>query len=152
MIGDADVPGPADRARVFERRPATLPPGIAVIPEPDTPALDRGRHRRATCRCRAAGSSPTARSIGDAEPLPDVATPGAYPVSATVGRLGRLHFDSVAYASVVVSEAPTVSWVARSIVGVDGGTAGFTSAEGSEMLGRMGVTPASPRSTRRMTR
>ena len=46
VIGTADVPGPDDRARVFERRPATLPPGIALIPEPDTPGPDRGRHRR----------------------------------------------------------------------------------------------------------
>ena len=37
--GEAALPGPADRTRVFERRPATLPPGIALIPEPDAPTL-----------------------------------------------------------------------------------------------------------------
>ena len=78
--------------------------------------------------------------IGEVEPLPDIAAPGAYPVFATVGRLPGYTFDTVAYASVVVSDAPTVSWQARTIVGVDGGTAGFTSAEGSELLGRMDVT------------
>ena len=137
VIGDAILPGPADRARTLERRPATLPPGIAVIPEPDTPTLTEdviaGRLALPSGRVVADGFL-----SGHVDPLPDVARPGDYPASVTVARSAGSQFDSVAYASLVVSDAPTVSWVARSTVGVDGGTAGFTSAEGSELLGRMG--------------
>jgi hypothetical protein len=46
-------------------------------------------------------------------------------------------FGRVAFASLVVSDAPTVEWKARSTVGVDGGTSGFTSAEVSELLAGM---------------
>lgn len=138
IIGEAVVPGLVDRARTFERRSATPPPGIAVIPEPDVPVLTEeviaGRLALPSGRLVADGFV-----SGDAEPLPDVAEPGAYPVSVTVARSPGSGFDTVAFASVVVSDAPTVSWVARSTVGVDGGTAGFTSAEGSALLGRIGL-------------
>ena len=136
--GEVGLPGAADRLRVFERRPATLPPGIGLIPEPDTPALTEdvvaGRLSLPTGRLVADGAL-----VGDAEPLPDRAEPGDYPVSVTVGRLPGSPFDQVAYATVVVSDAPTVSWARRSTIAVDGGTAGFTSAEGSEALGTQGA-------------
>ena len=45
--------------------------------------------------------------------MPQVAAPGDYPVFVTVGRLPGVAFDQVAFASLVVSDAPTVSWVAR---------------------------------------
>jgi hypothetical protein len=138
VSGEVGLPGAADRLRVFERRPATLPPGIGLIPEPDTPALTEdvvaGRLSLPTGRLVADGAL-----VGDARPLADRAEPGDYPVSVTVGRLPGSQFDQVAYASVVVSDAPTVSWAQRSTIAVDGGTAGFISAEGSEALGTQGA-------------
>ena len=136
VTGQVTTPGAADRIRVFERRPATLPPGIAIIPEPDTPVLTEdviaGRL-----------SLPSGRLVADgflgggAEPFPDRVPPGDYPVSVTVGRLPDDPHDQVAFATVAVSDAPTVSWARQTSIAVDGGTAGFTSAEGSDELGRM---------------
>lgn len=139
VIGTVDIPGPGDRSHVYERRPATLPPGVTVIPEPDTPTLTEdvvaGRLSLPTGRVVADGSL-----IGRVEPLADQAQPGAYPVFVTVGRLAGSPGDTVAFASLVVSDAQTVRWVARSTIGVDGGTAGFTSAEGSTFLRDSGAT------------
>jgi hypothetical protein len=136
VVGQADLPGPGDTAKLLERRPATLPPGIALIPEPEAPVptedVIAGLLSLPTGRVVADGAL-----VGDAEPLPDRAEPGAYPVSVTVGRLPGNSFDQVAFASLVVSDATTVSWAARSTIAVDGGTAGFTSAEGSERLRRL---------------
>lgn len=136
LSGQATMPAAADRIRVFERRPATLPPEIALIPEPDTPALTEeviaGRLALPSGRLVADGFLG-----GGTEPLPDRVPPGDYPVSVTVGRLPDDPHDVVAFATVVVSDAPTVSWARRSQIAVDGGTAGFTSAEGNDELGRM---------------
>jgi hypothetical protein len=120
VIGSAEMPAEQDRARVFERRPATLPPGIAVIPEPDAPTLTddviAGRLSLPTGRVVADGAL-----VGQADPMSQAAAPGDHPVFATVGRL------------------PGVSWVPGTTVAVDGGTAGFTSAEGSARLGGLGA-------------
>lgn len=136
VVGDPSVPGPDDRAHALERRSATLPPGIVVIPEADAPLLTEdvlaGDLWLPTGRVVADGAL-----VGEATPLPDSATPGAYPVFVSVGRQPGSPFDQVAFASLVVSDAPTVRWIARSTVAVDGGTAGFTSAEGSDLLGRV---------------
>ena len=138
VIGAADIPGANDRSRVFERRPATLPPGVAVIPEPETPVLTEdviaGRLSLPSGRVVADGAM-----IGQTDPFPDVATPGNYPIFVTVGRLPNNAYDQVAFASLVVSDAPTVSWVERPAIAVDGGSAGFTSAEGSAYLANLGV-------------
>ena len=135
LIGDPGLPAEADRTRIFERRPATLPPGIAIIPEPETPVLTEdviaGLLTLPTGRVVAPGLT------GDEVPLTDVAAPGAYPIFATVAGEPGSPFGRVAFASLVVSDAPTVEWKARSTVGVDGGTSGFTSAEVSELLAGM---------------
>jgi hypothetical protein len=136
-VTHVSLPAAADRIRVFERRPVTMPAGIAVIPEPDTPVPTEDV---------VAGSLslPSGRIVADgylgadAEPLPDQAAPGAYPVFVTVARFPDIPFDQNALATVVVSDAPTVSWARRSTIAVDGGTAGFTSAEGLEALTRLG--------------
>jgi hypothetical protein len=60
VIGTADMPGANDRARVFERRAATLPPGIALMPE-QTPRCSPRTSSRATFRCRAGVWSPMGR-------------------------------------------------------------------------------------------
>jgi hypothetical protein len=133
------LPGAADRIRVFERRPATLPPGIALIPEPDAPVptedVIAGRL-----------SLPSGQVVADGylgvggQPLPDRAAAGDHPVFVTVARLPDVPFDQVAFATIVVSDAPTVSWALRSTIAVDGGTAGFTSPEGLAALTRQGAT------------
>ena len=138
VIGTADIPGANDRSRVFERRPATTPPGVAYVPEPETPVLTEdviaGRLSLPSGRVVADGAM-----IGETEPFPDVAAPGDYPIFVTVGRLPNNPYDQVAFASLVVSDAPTVSWVDRPPIAVDGGSAGFTSAEGSAFLAKLGV-------------
>ena len=139
VVGSAEIPGPQDRARFFERRGATLPPGIAIIPEPDAPSLTddviAGRLSLPSGRVVADGSL-----VGQAEPLAQVAEPGAYPVFVTLGRPPGAAFDQVALASLLASDAPTVSWVRGTTVAVDGGTAGFTSTEGSARLAGLGET------------
>ena len=50
-----------------------------------------------------------------------------------------MSLDTVAFVSLVVSDAPTVSWVPGTTVAVDGGTASFTSAEGYEQLAGLGA-------------
>jgi hypothetical protein len=141
VSGQPSVPGIADRTRVFERRPATLPPGIQIIPEPNAPVLTKdvvaGRLTLPSGRLVADGAL-----AGDAEPLPDRAAPGTYPVSVTVGRVPDSASDQVAFATVAVSDAPTVSWARRTTIAVDGGTAAFTSAEGNAELARTMATGA----------
>jgi hypothetical protein len=73
----------------------------------------------------------------DAVPLQDRAAPGTYPVFVTVARFPDIPSDQVAFATVVVSDAPTVSWVRRTTIAVDGGTASFTSTEGLAALTRL---------------
>lgn len=135
VIGDPVLPVEADRTRMFQRRPATLPPGIGIIPEPETPVLTEDV---------VAGllSLPSGRVVapgltGEEVPLSDVAAPGTYPVFATIAGEPGTPFGRVAFASLVVSDAPTVEWKERSTVGVDGGTSGFTSAEAAVLLDRM---------------
>jgi len=105
------LPGTADRIRVFERRPATMPPGIAVIPESDTPIPTEDVIAGTL-------SLPSGRIVADgylgadAVPLQDRAAPGSYPVFVTVARFPDIPHDQVAFATVVVSDAPIVAWVA----------------------------------------
>jgi hypothetical protein len=116
-----------------------LPPGIAVIPEPDTPTLTDdiivGHLSLPSGRVVADSTL-----IGTVESMSQVAAPGDYPVFVTVGRLPGAADDQVAFASLVVSDSPTVSWVPGTTVAVDGGTAAFTSAEGSARLAGLGET------------
>ncbi|MFL5640743.1 MAG: DUF4241 domain-containing protein [Chloroflexota bacterium] len=137
VVGEPRLPTATDEARAFDRRPSTLPPGIAVIPEPETPVLTEdvipGRLSLPSGRVVADGAL-----IGPATSLPDVATPGLHDVFVTVGRLPGVKDDQVAFASLVASDAPIVSWVRRSAIAVDGGYAGFISAEGSEHLDALG--------------
>ena len=104
-VGDLVLPGDADRARVFDRRPATLPPGIGVIPDQsgaETPrtSLPDGS-RSPSGQLVADGSSPADRSR--CRTLPPRVVHGvrdARPLSRLVGRerrardrrgLGRAH-------------------------------------------------------------
>jgi hypothetical protein len=63
--------------------------------------------------------------------------PGAYPVHVTLARLGRQTFDSVALATLVVSDHRPIRWRRIGGIGVDGGVAAFTSMEGARALDRI---------------
>jgi hypothetical protein len=134
-VSDVRVPGPDDRTRVFARRPATLPPGIARIPEKDDYVL--GDEIVPNHLVLPSGQVVVDGLSGDSATLPDRVAPGSYPVNLSVARYPGNDVDTVALASLVVSDAPTVAWREPVVVAVDGGTAGFTSAEGSEALARL---------------
>ena len=136
VLLDLRIPGAADRTRVFERRQGTTPPGIAIIPAADSSVITED----VTADPLELPSGQVVADgalAGDPEPLAYRARPGSYPVHVTLARYPGNTFDNVALASLVVSEAPTVEWKLASSVGVDGGVAGFTSAEGSAALGRL---------------
>lgn len=134
-VQDLRLPGPADRTRVFERRPASLPPGVAQVPEEDdyvlTDDVVPGRLVLPSGHVLVDGLS------GDDATLPQQVDPGSYPVHVTLARSPGNDFDRVALASLVVSTAPTVTWKEAADIAVDGGTAGFTSTEGSAVLTRL---------------
>jgi hypothetical protein len=134
-VSDLQLPGAADLTRVFERRPATLPPGIARMAEKDDLILSNDLTPDPLVLPSGAVVADGALA-GEVAPLPFVAEPGSYPVQVTLARQPGSTFDNVVLASLVLSHAPTVTWKEVSVVGVDGGTAGFTSAEGSKALGK----------------
>ena len=134
-VSDLQLPGPADLTRVFERRPATLPPGITRIPEKDDLILSDDLFPGPLVLPSGAIVADGALA-GEVAPLPFLAEPGSYPVHVTLARQPGSEFDSVVLASLVLSDAPTVTWKQVWLVAVDGGTAGFTSAEGSKALGQ----------------
>ena len=135
-VGDLVLPGDADRARVFDRRPATLPPGITVIPDQSGAEISEdvvaGRLALPSGQLVADGSL-----AGGSEPLPYAAAAGSYTAFVTLVRYPGSSAESVALATVVVSDAPTVGWKRGYTVAVDGGTAAFTPVEGSDALGQM---------------
>jgi hypothetical protein len=135
-VGDLVLPGDADRARVFDRRPATLPPGITVIPDQSGAEIAEdvvaGRLALPSGQLVADGSL-----AGGSEPLPYAAAAGSYTAFVTLVRYPGSSAESVALATVVVSDAPTVGWKRGYTVAVDGGTAAFTPVEGSDALGQM---------------
>jgi hypothetical protein len=135
-VRDLHLPGPPDRIRSFERRPATLPPGISVIPEPGDPMLsdDLIADRLALPSGRVVADASLA---GGVEPISWSAAPGTYRVHVTLVRYPDGPAETVAFASLVVSDAPTVTWQPAFGIAVDGGAAAFTSAEASDALGAM---------------
>ena len=73
----------------------------------------------------------------DADPLGFAVAPGAYPAHATLARYNDEGVDSVAFATLVLSDAPTVRWEEATNIAVDGGTTTITSVEGRDELGRV---------------
>jgi hypothetical protein len=126
------LPTAADRLRVFPRSPATLPPRVRVIAEPDTYTLTddvlAGKLQLPSGRI-VVGSV-----ILDDKPLAAGVKPGAYPLHVTLGRYRRHDFEDVALATLVLSNERTVRWVRTKGIAVDGGTASITSAEGAKQL------------------
>jgi hypothetical protein len=135
-LRELGLPGVRDRTRDFPRRRATLPPGIALIPTANASVLTEDLIADPL-------ELPSGQVVadgalaGDVKPFEYRAAPGSYPVHVTLARYPGNAFDDVALASLVVSDAPTVEWKQLSTVGVDGGVAGFTSAEGAATLGRL---------------
>ncbi len=73
----------------------------------------------------------------DAEPLGFQVAPGAYPAHATLARYKDQDNESVAVATLVLSDTPTVRWEEATDIAVDGGTTTITSVEGRDELRRV---------------
>ena len=129
-----DLPGEKDRARIFPRTPGTLPPGIQALPDSDyevTEDLELGEVLLPS------GRVIVGEYLFDADPLGFEVAPGAYPAHATLARYDEEDYDSVAFATLVLADAPTVRWDEATAIAVDGGTATITSVEGRDELGRV---------------
>ncbi len=128
-----DLPGEEDRTRVFARTAGTLPPGIQAFPDATWVVTDDLQFGTVLL--------PSGRLVVDefplgAEPLDIVVAPGAYATHATLARQPDQEGEQVAFASVVLSDAPTVRWQNEGAIAVDGGTTMLTSVEANDALGR----------------
>ena len=125
-----ELPTAKDRTRAFQRVPGTLPPGIASIPDSDFDLTDDLLVGDVVL--------PSGRVyVGEYldEPELDFAVaPGAYPTHATLARYRDQLFDNVAFATLVLSTAPTVRWEEASNIAVDGGSTMIVSDEGRDEL------------------
>ena len=125
-----DLPGAEDSTRAFQRVPGTLPPGIATLPDSDY----------ALSEDLLVGDVmlPSGRVyVGeflDEKAFEFAVAPGAYPAHATLARYRDQAFDSVAFATLVLSNAPTVRWEFHTAIAVDGGSAMILSTEGRDEL------------------
>jgi Protein of unknown function (DUF4241) len=129
-----DLPGEKDRARTFPRTPGTLPPGIAALPDSDyevTEDLHVGEVLLPS------GRVIVGEYLFELEPLDLTVKSGAYPAHATLARYRDQDFVSVAFASLVFSDAPTVSWEEGDFIAVDGGSTTITSVEGRDETARL---------------
>ncbi len=126
------LPREADRTRTFERRPGTPPPGIALIPEPDGYSLSDDLLLGDITL--PSGRVVVGEYLFEQEPLDLAVAPGRYPVYATLARYQEQPFDSVSYATLELSDAPTVRWEDAGVIAVDGGTTTFVSVEGRDLM------------------
>ena len=126
-----DLPGEEFRTRHFERVPGTLPPGIALIPDPDYELDDDLLVGHVGLP---SGRLFVGEYLFDEEELDVAVAPGAYPVHATLARYKDQDFDNVAFASIVFSDEPTVRWEDAGAIAVDGGSTMIVSVEGREVL------------------
>ncbi|HEX2142667.1 MAG TPA: DUF4241 domain-containing protein, partial [Candidatus Limnocylindria bacterium] len=129
---ELQLPGEEWRTRAFERRAATLPPGIRLIDEPDgyTPSDDLLLGELMLPSGRIA----VGEFLFDEEELEIVVAAGSYPVHATLARYQGQEHDNVALATLILSPRQTVRWELAYTFPVDGGTATFVSAEGRDLL------------------
>ncbi len=129
------LPGEDARTREYARRPGTLPPGIGLIDEPD---YRLGEDLLVGEVALPSGRVIVGEYLFDAEPLDFRVAPGRYPVHATLARYGDQESDSVSFATLVLSQAPTVRWEDAGGIAVDGGTTVITSVEGRDLLNQAG--------------
>ena len=141
-----DIPG-AELGLASSRGPPTLPPGIAALPGSD---YTLGEDLRIGEVLLPSGRVVVGEYLFDAEP-PLAVAPGAYLVHATLARYEDDPFDTVALATLVLSDAPTVTWQSAGGIAVDGGSTTITSIEGRDALigwPRMTRAPGLRRTTR----
>ena len=137
-----DLPGEQDRTREFPRTAGSLPPGIAALPDSD---YDLSEDLRIGTVLLPSGRVVVGEYLFDAESLGFQVASGAYPAHATLARYKEQDFDSVAFATLVLSDTPTVRWEEATDIAVDGGTTTITSVEGRDELRRVfDDDPASP--------
>jgi hypothetical protein len=126
------APGPADRVLPYPEAPADLPPGIELTSDPAGYVATRDVLAGAL-------QLPSGRlavdSLFDARtPVVDErARPGAHPFRVTLAKPVGGSVESVALATLVVSDRPTVRWRYVLPVGVEGSTAMFSSEEGARI-------------------
>jgi hypothetical protein len=135
-----EAPGRADRTLPYPTAAAELPHGIRVIPEKEgyvaTQDVLPGALELPS------GRLAVDAYVGPQTPIVDErARPGSHPFRITLARPveGGQSGERVALATLSVSDRPTVSWRYVLTVGVDGGSAAFTSAEGAGL--RAGLSP-----------
>jgi hypothetical protein len=128
------LPGEESRTRDFARGPGTLPPGITLVPDPDY-ALTDDLHLPEVLL--PSGRVLVGEYLFDLEPLDITVAPGAYPVHATLARYRDRDTDNVAFASLVLSDAPTVRWERADDIAVDGGSTTIVSVEGRDAMSRL---------------
>ncbi len=137
-----DLPSETDRTREFPRTAGSLPPGIAALPDSD---YDLSEDLRIGAVQLPSGRVVVGEYLFDAEPLGFQVAAGAYPAHATLARYKGEDYDSVAFATLVLSDMPTVRWEEATDIAVDGGTTTITSVEGRDELRRVfDEDPASP--------
>ncbi|HSK52321.1 MAG TPA: DUF4241 domain-containing protein [Clostridia bacterium] len=130
----ARLPGEESRARDFVRGPGTLPPGIELIPDGDY-ALTDDLHLPEVLL--PSGRVLVGEYLFDLEPLQVTVAPGAYPAHVTLARYRGQDVDNVAFASLVLSDAPTVRWERVDDIAVDGGSTTIVSVEGRDAMSRL---------------
>jgi hypothetical protein len=130
---ELELPGPADVTRQFARRAATLPPGIALVPEPE--AYDLTEDLLLPELLLPSGRIVVGEYLLDTEGLTvETSVPaGRHSVHATLAGDGDADLR-VAFASLVVSDEPTVRWEEIGAIAVDGGSTAFISTEGRDAL------------------
>ena len=131
---EVDLPGDEDRTREFPRTAGTLPPGVAALPDSKYAVTDDLALGELLLP---SGRVIVGEYLFDAEPLTFQVEPGPYPAHATLARYEDQDFDSVAFATLVLSEAETVRWEEATAIAVDGGTATITSPEGKAEMDRI---------------
>jgi hypothetical protein len=135
-IGQA---GPPPSISPPGRRPGTLPPGVDLLPGNSSQVTDDiGPHAVELPSGQVVAEGELVGDLlpGRGRPLPYRLAPGAYPVHVTLARGAGSSADLVALATLVASDAPTVRWRHVKDFSVDAGAAGFTSNEGSDVVGR----------------
>ena len=134
-----DAPGEEFRTREFTRVAGTLPPGTEALPDADYTLSEELQIGEVLLP---SGRVIVGEYLLDAEPLPFTVAAGGYPAQATLARHKDDTFDTVALATLVLSDAPTVTWRSAGAVAVDGGTTSITSVEGRDALNRIGEDDA----------
>jgi Protein of unknown function (DUF4241) len=126
------APGPEDRVVPYPEAPVDLPPGIHVIPEPEGSVAT---HDVLAGALQLPSGRLAVDSVFDERtPVVDErARPGAHPFRVTLAKPVGGSIESVALATLVASDRPTVRWRYVLTVAVDGTTAMFSSVEGARI-------------------